>query len=153
LPPQSFLLRTSHFALGMDLSYPDATQRFSSRVRKPMSLTSATLLQRLRDPGDSDAWDQLVRLYTPLIRRWLGQHIRQQADVDDLAQHVLTVVVEKLPAFQHNGQPGAFRTWLRTICVNRLRMFWRTRPGTSPDPEPILRQLEDPHSDLSRRWD
>jgi len=118
-----------------------------------MSVTSATLLQRLRDRSDGEAWDRLVRLYTPLIRGWLKRHLPQSADEDDLAQQVLTVVVEKLPTFEHNGRPGAFRAWLRGICVNRLRMFWRTRPDPGPDPEAALRQLEDPNSDLSRRWD
>jgi len=33
-------------------------------------------------------------------------------------------------------------------------MFWRSRPDVgAADPEPILQQLEDPHSELSRRWD
>jgi len=116
--------------------------------------TSATLLQRLRDHRDGDAWECLVRLYTPLIRGWLKRHLPQSADVDDLAQHVFAVVVEKLPAFEHGGRTGSFRAWLRGITVNRLRMFWRSRPeGGGPDAEPVLQQLEDPHSDLSRLWD
>jgi RNA polymerase sigma-70 factor (ECF subfamily) len=118
-----------------------------------MNLTSATLLQRLRDRRDSDAWERLVGLYSPLIRSWLRRHLPQSADVDDLAQQVLTVVVEKLPAFEHSGRPGAFRAWLRSISVNRLRMFWRSHPNLGTDPEPVLLQLEDPHSDLSQVWD
>jgi RNA polymerase sigma-70 factor (ECF subfamily) len=118
-----------------------------------MTPTSATLLQRLRDPRDGDAWKRLLHLYTPLIRGWLKRHLPQSADVEDLAQQVFAVVVEKLPAFDHNGRTGAFRAWLRGISVNRLRMFYRSRPEAGPDQEPILEQLEDPHSDLSRRWD
>src|SRR5262249_21949716 len=54
----------------------------------------------------------------------------------------------------HAGPAGSFRAWLRGICVNRVRMFWRERPpGWGFDPEPVLQQLEDPHSDLSRQWD
>jgi len=122
-------------------------------VRLPMTNTSATLLQRLLNHGDVAAWTRLTQLYAPLIRASLGRHLPQAADVDDLAQEVFTVVVEKLPEFRHSGQPGAFRAWLRGICVNRVRMFWRTRPATIPDPEAALRQLEDPDSDLSRQWD
>jgi RNA polymerase sigma-70 factor (ECF subfamily) len=119
-----------------------------------MPATSATLLQRLRDGRDDAAWERLVHLYTPLVRGWLYRHLPQAADVDDLTQQVFAVVVEKLPAFEHSGRVGSFRAWLRGICVNRLRMFWRSRPqGVGPDPEPLLRQLEDPHSDLSRQWD
>src|SRR5215212_3878861 len=120
----------------------------------PGSLTSASLLQRALDPGDRAAWERLHRLYTPLIRGWLRRHLPQTADVDDLTQQVFAVVVEKLPAFEHGGRAGSFRNWLRGICVNRVRMFWRERvPGWGPDPEPVLRQLEDPDSDLSRQWD
>src|SRR5262249_23106649 len=61
---------------------------------------------------------------------------------------------EKLPGFEHDGRPGSFPAWLRGICVNRVRMFWRKRPpGRGADPEPILRQLEDPRSDPSPQWD
>ena len=117
-----------------------------------MTNTSATLLQRLLDHGDAAAWTRLTQLYAPLIRACLGRHLPQSADVDDLTQQVFTVVVEKLPEFRHSGRPGAFRAWLRGICVNRVRMFWRTRPPSVPDSEEALRQLEDPDSDLSREW-
>jgi len=118
-----------------------------------MTNTSATLLQRLLNHADDAAWNRLTQLYTPLIRAFLGRHLPQSADVDDLTQQVLLVVVEKLPEFRHNGRPGAFRAWLRGICVNRIRMFWRTRLAPVPDPEAVLRQLEDPDSALSRQWD
>ena len=117
-----------------------------------MNSTSATLLQRVRD-RDNSAWHRLVEMYAPLIRRWLARSLPQSADVDDLVQQVFAVIVEKFPAFEHCGRPGAFRTWLRTISANRLRMFWRSRPASGPDPDPFLRQLEDPHSELSRQWD
>jgi RNA polymerase sigma-70 factor (ECF subfamily) len=118
-----------------------------------MTATSATLLERLRDRADDSAWRRLVELYTPLVRFWLARHLPQQADMDDLIQQVFTVVVEKFPDFRHNGHTGAFRAWLRGISVNRLRMFWRSRPHAGADPEPLLRQLEDPSSELSQQWD
>ena len=119
-----------------------------------MIQTSLTLLERLREGGDEAAWERLVRLYTPLIRGWLRRHLPQADDVDEVTQQVFQVVVEKMPAFEHAGRAGSFRAWLRGICVNRVRLFWRERqPGWGPDPEPVLQQLEDPHSDLSRQWD
>src|SRR6516164_813904 len=89
--------------------------------------TSARLLERLRDRGDAPAWQKLVLLYTPLMRAWLRPAGLQAADVDDLTQRVLEVVVRKLPQFRHDGRPGAFRAWLHAITVNLLREFWRTR--------------------------
>src|ERR1700682_1570813 len=90
-----------------------------------MNSTSATLLHRLCGRDDNPAGAHFVTLYPPLIRGWLGRTLPQSADVDDLAQQVFSVVLEKIPAFEHNGRPGAFRAWLRGISVNRLRMFWR----------------------------
>jgi len=66
-------------------------------------------------------------------------------------------VVKQLPRFEHAGTPGAFRGWLRTITVNRARESWRQgkcralTPGGSEFFE-MLGQLEDPSSDVCRRW-
>jgi RNA polymerase sigma-70 factor (ECF subfamily) len=117
--------------------------------------TSASLLQRLQERGDEADWQRLVRLYTPLIRAWVGRHVPQPDDANDLLQQVLTVVVAKLPAFDHSGRPGAFRHWLRIITVNHLHAFWRAREGLAGQSEvaAVLDQLADPASALSALWD
>lgn len=119
-----------------------------------MPETSFSLLERLRLTSDAEAWQRLVALYTPLIHAWLRRHAVQPADVEDLTQEVLRSVVRALPDFQHNLRRGAFRRWLRTITVNQLRSFWRgRRSAIGADVEYRLQQMEDPSSDLSRRWD
>jgi RNA polymerase sigma-70 factor, ECF subfamily len=117
--------------------------------------TSASLLERLRDQRDAQAWQKLLLVYTPLMRAWLRAAPLQQADVDDLTQRVLEVLVRKLPQFVHNGRPGAFRAWLRSITVNVLREFRRAgQPaGQVPGTAGLLEQLEDPDSGLSRWWE
>jgi DNA-directed RNA polymerase specialized sigma24 family protein len=112
--------------------------------------TSASLLEQARG-GEPGAWDRLVALYTPLLHVWLGAAGLQAADRDDLTQRLLLVVVRQLPAFAHNGRPGAFRAWLHGIAVNLLREFWRARPGAAA--ESALSQLADPAGGLSRLWD
>lgn len=90
-----------------------------------------------------------------MIRHWLRAYALQAADTDDLVQEVLGVLVRELPHFQP-GRPGAFRRWLRTITVNRLRAFWRAervRPLAADDFDRTLQQLEDSDSDLSKLWD
>lgn len=123
-----------------------------------MGLTSATLLERLRDRADAEAWQRLVDLYSPLLTSWLRRHALQDADVDDLVQDVLVTVAREAPQFRHSGRPGAFRHWLRSILANRLREFWRSqrlRPQATGDSDlaGILDQLEDPNSSISRLWD
>jgi len=122
-----------------------------------MSETSFSLLNRLRLQPDAESWRRLVDLYTPLIHAWLRRHSVPTADADDLTQEVMSVVVRELPHFKHNQQRGAFRNWLRTITVNRLRVLWRsrqTRPIATGDSDflKMLDELEDPGSNLSRAW-
>jgi RNA polymerase sigma factor (sigma-70 family) len=120
--------------------------------------TPISLLERLRLRPDAASWRRLVDLYTPLIRAWLRRHALQDPDADDLTQDVLGVLVRELPNFRHDLRRGAFRRWLRTVTVNRLRTFWRGRdrrpaaPGGS-DFGQVLDQLEDPASGLSALWE
>ncbi len=88
-----------------------------------MDTTSVSLLQKLRRPSAPDAWDRLVRLYTPLLFYWARRQGLQETDAADLVQDVLVVLVRKLPEFQY--QPGrSFRGWMRTVLLNT----WRDRP-------------------------
>lgn len=46
-----------------------------------MNETSLSLLSRLRSP-DSDDWNQLVEIYTPLLRLWLRKYDVQNSDTN-----------------------------------------------------------------------
>jgi RNA polymerase sigma-70 factor (ECF subfamily) len=119
-----------------------------------MLTTSRTLLDRIKDRQDAQAWQLWLTVYEPWLRDWLGRNQLQPADVDDLLQNILVVVSRKLPAFVHNGQPGAFRAWLRSILVHELRSFLRGRQRqTGAVLSDCIDQLEDPGSELSRQWD
>lgn len=123
-----------------------------------MTATSATLLERLRNRADAEAWRRLVDLYSPLLTGWLRRHALQSADVDDLVQEVLATVAREAADFRHSGRTGAFRHWLRGILANRLREFWRARragPAATGDSDftTLLDQLADPDSGISRLWD
>ncbi len=123
-----------------------------------MAETPLSLLDRVRSNGQPVDWDRLVQLYTPLLRSWLQRHPLQGADVDDLLQDILSVMVQKLPQFAHPGNAGAFRSWLRAILVYRLRWHWRERlrkPARigQEDAEQFLARLERADGDLARHWD
>jgi RNA polymerase sigma-70 factor (ECF subfamily) len=120
-----------------------------------MTSTSPSLLERIWDRCDPQAWQRWLTVYEPWLRGWLGRHRLQPADVDDVLQNILAVVSQKLPAFVHGGQPGAFRAWLRAILVHQVRDFLRARRRQAQaDPSlDWLERLEDPGSELSRQWD
>src|SRR5207245_1151656 len=82
--------------------------------------TPATLLERLQRAGDESAWRRLVQLYTPLLFYWARRSGQADADAADLVQEVFVALVQTLPTFQYDRH-GKFRSWLRTLLMNKLR--------------------------------
>lgn len=83
--------------------------------------TRATLLLRIRDPKDRDAWAEFVDLYMPLLYSYAVKHGLQEADAADVAQESLFLVVRVIPTFQYKPAKGSFRGWLLTILRNQIR--------------------------------
>jgi RNA polymerase sigma-70 factor (ECF subfamily) len=84
--------------------------------------TPASLLERLRQPEETAAWERFVDLYTPLLFSWARRLGLQAPDAADLVQDVFAVLVEKLPDFRYDRQKS-FQAWLRTVLLNK----WRNR--------------------------
>jgi RNA polymerase sigma-70 factor (ECF subfamily) len=99
-----------------------------------MLTTSASLLERLRQPDDN-AWDRYVALYAPLLHRWAGRLGLQDADAADLVQDTLGVLLRELPGFDYD--PGrSFRGWLRTVLVHRWHRWPRRAAAPLADDPP-----------------
>src|SRR5262245_11991856 len=91
-----------------------------------MHTTSISLLERVRQPTEREAWTRFVELYTPLLYYWACRLGMQEPDAADLVQDVFTVLVQKLPSFSYDASKS-FRSWLRTITYNKWRDFQRRR--------------------------
>src|SRR5881394_4096227 len=122
-----------------------------------MNETRQSLLQRAQ-AGETDAWGDLTDLYRPLILGWLNRQGVPASDLEDLAQEVLLSVVKHLPGFQHSGNRGAFRSWLRTIVCSRTADYWRgidagTEGSGGSVATAALQAIADPDSGLNRQWD
>jgi RNA polymerase sigma-70 factor (ECF subfamily) len=85
-----------------------------------MTNTSSSLLERLRQPFESEAWARFVALYTPLIYSWGRRVGLQEPDAADLVQDVFVTLLQVLPTFAYDRKRG-FRKWLRTVTINRWR--------------------------------
>ncbi len=114
--------------------------------------TSESLLIRLSDASDADAWSRFVQLYTPLIFFWARKTGLQPHDAADLVQDVLTIVFQKLPELKYDPAKS-FRGWLRTVTLNRFRELCRKQKLKEIDgPQSALGQVADPQSAEST-WD
>jgi RNA polymerase sigma-70 factor (ECF subfamily) len=119
-----------------------------------MHSTPLSLIERLRDVPDEASWRRLFELYTPFVRHWLERQGLPLSDVDDVVQEVCTAIARDIDRFDHSGRSGAFRLWVRTIALNRLRGYWRARQGAHiPVDGQDLDRLADPDSQLGQLWD
>jgi RNA polymerase sigma-70 factor (ECF subfamily) len=91
-----------------------------------MFTTPPSLLERLRQSPEREAWEKFVEMYTPLLVGWTRRLALPDQEAADLIQDIFTVLVEKLPGFDYNPDKS-FRAWLKTILRNRWRNLLRRR--------------------------
>jgi RNA polymerase sigma-70 factor (ECF subfamily) len=112
----------------------------SLEMRRAEHSTSGSLLQRLRNPNEQEAWNRFTELYTPLLYYWLRRLGLEETDAADLVQEVFLVLIAKMPTFEYR-RDGTFRGWLHTLTVNKYREARRRKslPLEEPFEDPPAR--------------
>ena len=77
--------------------------------------TRQTLLIRLRDSGDHQAWDEFHARYAPMIGGWCRQWFPRETE--DMVQEVLLLLAKRLRDIRVRARPatGRFRGYLKTV--------------------------------------
>ena len=120
--------------------------------------TRPSLLVRLRDARDGQAWGQFVDVYAPLIYGYARRRGLQDADAADLTQEVLGRVARSAARLDYDPARGTFRGWLFRVVRNELADFGtarkRHRPGSGDTA--VKRRLEEepaPSADEVAEWE
>src|SRR5258708_7446851 len=98
--------------------------------------TRASLLVQLRDGANHGAWQEFVRLYSPVVYGFARKRGLQDADAADLMQDVMRSVSAAIGRLDYDRNQGTFRGWLFTITRNKVFNFLtarRIRPQASGD--------------------
>ena len=108
-----------------------------------MDHTRSTLLVRLRDRSDEQAWRTFDALYRTMLVGYARARGLPPADAEDVAQQCAEAVLEQIGQYTH---AGSFKSWLRAIAehkiVDRFRAQRREVQAESgvlsgaPDPAP-----------------
>ena len=85
--------------------------------------TRQSLLLRLRDFQDHEAWTQFVEVYAPLIYAYVRKRGVQDADAADLTQACLRKVTDHVGNLDYDPKTDSFRGWLFTIVRHKLLDF------------------------------
>lgn len=116
--------------------------------------TQPSLLLRVRDVEDTEAWVRFVEIYTPLVSGFLVNRGLQQADASDLTQEVLQSVCGAIGRFEYDPQTGTFRSWLFRITRNKLNDYFQRKQKRQKidahmpeyqlsDEPPVVNELEE----------
>lgn len=120
--------------------------------------TRPSLLLRLRDPQDSEAWREFLDIYEPLIRRLARRKGFQDADARELAQDVFVAVSGAIDRWDPDRARGTFRGWLfriaRNLMINLLRRQGR-HPAATGDSDflKLLHEQPDPNAEETAFFD
>lgn len=117
--------------------------------------TRPSLLVRLRDARDAEAWRLFVELYGPIVYRFARRHRLQDADAADLTQEVLRGVSGSVGRLDYDPRRGSFRGWLFTLAHRKLYdLLARRRRQEQPGGDSATQMLldETPARDSEDVW-
>lgn len=89
----------------------------------PIPETRASLLIKLQDSRNQQAWTEFLEIYEPLIARLARRRGIQAADVGEVTQEVLMAVAAAIHRWESKSGQGSFRGWLATITRNLVVNF------------------------------
>jgi len=94
--------------------------------RNPDGYSSASddLLLITAQSGDHQAFVELCRRYSPMVKKRIFSIVRNQEDTEDALQDTLLRAFKHLPAFRRSCK---FSSWLTTIGINTALMILRKR--------------------------
>lgn len=108
--------------------------------------TDEDLVVRFRD-GEDAAFETLVKRYEARIRKLAFGYLRDRMLAEDVAQESFLQAYQRIATL---GRPGAFRSWLYRIAINRAHdeLRRRARKGelAGEEGEERIQQLEEPVS-------
>jgi RNA polymerase sigma factor (sigma-70 family) len=114
--------------------------------------TRVTLLDRIHDTQDQEAWAEFVGLYGPLVFTFARRRLPQDDDAADVMQEVLSAIVRGT----YQRTTVRFQKWLVTVILNQIRDFHtaRVRRSEVSGDLPVIERLEvDPSRIEEEEWE
>ncbi len=115
-------------------------------------VTRASLLIRLRDVRDTDAWADFEHLYAPLLYDYARSRGLNHEDAEDIRSECYAAVVKQIKEFEYDRSKGSFKSWLRTIVSRRVIDRLRKRRELHADSH-VLRELPDVDASDEQAWE
>lgn len=108
--------------------------------------TRHSLIARLKDRQNQQAWGEFLEIYRPLVYRLAVAKGLQHADAEDIVQQVFSSVARALDRWQADVGRARFRTWLTTIARNAILNALTRRTPDQASGDTIERDLLAEHA-------
>lgn len=90
-------------------------------------ITQPSLLSRVRDPKDDQAWSDFEKKYRELLLCYASRRGLQSADAEDVRQQVMLNLSKYMRDFKYDGSRGRFRSYLGRMVRHAVAQHFARR--------------------------
>ena len=94
--------------------------------------TNVQLLERIKDPADTDAWAEFYEFYWDLALGWTRGFGCAPGLAKDIFQETMMTLIKNLPRFSYDPGKGHFRSYLKSIVRSKLIDAYRRERKYAP---------------------
>ncbi len=117
-----------------------------------MDTTHDSLLIRIRDHRDREAWSEFNTLYAPFLYRYARRKGISHDDAEDVRAQCLQAIAHHIGTFEYQRDRGGFRNWLRRLATNKIIDAQRKRHVPTAQSH-VLKAVVDEKHTPDKDWD
>ncbi len=118
-----------------------------------MTTTRQSLLVRVRDWKDQEAWERFYGLYAPLLVRYARSRGLDADAAEEIRDQCLEIIARRMPHFRYDRAVGRFQSWLyRIVSAKVIDRQRAARRAAKEIPEGIADSAPTPEEEWDRRW-
>ena len=130
--------------------------------------TRQSLLERLKDPDDSESWREFFEIYWRLIHQVALKAGLSEVEAQEVVQETVIAISRHIAEFEHDRKRGSFKTFLLNMArwriVDRIRKLAKEQKNlmrhaqadgsASTRRTSTVDRIPDPHGDgVSELWE
>lgn len=117
-----------------------------------MTTTRRTLLDRVRDPRDDEAWERFHALYAPLLYGYARARGVAHADAEEVRDQCLGEVARRMRTFEYDPRRGRFKSFLYRLARDEVVDLLRARREEHADTR-TLESIETSEATPDETWE